>query len=397
MSPLDGIKLLEAIRRAAIAYQKPWTSERDPKMHLLFCTLFLSLIIDGPLANEINSNLKLQKRSVKKSPPQLIPDETHIAQDQNDDIPHSSRNVIVFYETTMSWTLFPGSVPTGAVSHWNSYAGRWEYPCIERGCVAGYYSPSRGPYCYYPYGNKEYSTSEFWILVNGHDFESLSWKGGSWGKVPPNSINTCAGINLFVGKNKYGLGKVDSKNQAFFLGWNGKEYWYKHYDVLTINKDYRSQSISNVNYELNQGSYSEGGISIVSSKVTNHDCRTVKKSTTLSGTVTSEHSWDVGISFSQGIGFTMTAGIPEVFGISWGISSEKTFNWMKGYTQSESITYSDTVEVEVPPNHSCELEMGGMKMRASIPFNAIATRYYHSGATRIAPIQGTSHNAVVAQ
>lgn len=324
----------------------------------------------------------------------LFSDETYSAQDQNDDIQHSSRNVSVFYDTTMSWTLFPGSVPTGAVPHWNSYAGRWEYPCIELHCAAGYYSPSRGPYCYYPYGNKEYSTSEFWILVNGHDFESLSWKGGSWGKVPPNSINTCAGIKLFVGKNKYGLGKVDSKNQAFFLGWNGKEYWYKHYDVLTINKDYRSQSISNVNYDLSKGSYSEGGMVLASSKLTNKDCRAVKKSTTLSGTVTSEHSWDVGMSISQSISFSMTAGIPNIFGGSWGISSEKTFNWNKGYTYSESVTYSETIEIEIPPNHSCELVMNGTKMRGRVPFTATANRYYYDGTHRSATVRGVSFNVV---
>ncbi|KAM6452049.1 natterin-3-like [Liasis olivaceus] len=334
---------------------------------------------------------------MKKSPPQVIQGNTKgssaAVKDGAEEQP-SRRSLDVFHGTTMSWTWFPGSLPSGAVSHWNSYAGRWEYPCIEPNCAAGFYSPSHGPYCYYPYGNKEYSTSQFWILVNGHDFESLSWKGDSWGGVPSNSINTCAGVRLYVGKNKYGLGKVDSKNEAFFLGYNGKEYWYKSYDVLTINKDYRSQSMSNVRYRLNQGSYSESGMTLASSKVTNKDCRAVKKITTLSATGTSEHTWDVGMSLSQGISFSMTAGIPEVLGGSWSISSEKTFTWNKGYRYSQSTTYSETLEVEVPANHICELTMTGMKMRGQVPFTAIATRYYRNGSSRSATIQGVSHNVV---
>ncbi|KAM6450602.1 natterin-3-like isoform 2-T2 [Liasis olivaceus] len=300
----------------------------------------------------------------------------------------------VFHGTTMSWTWFPGYVPSGAVAYLNHYASRVEYPCMVSDCSAGFYSPSLGPSCYYPYGNKEYSTPQFWILVNEHEFESLSWKGDSWGGVPSNSINTCTGVRLYVGKNRYGLGKVDSENKAFFLSSNGEESWYKSYDVLTIDKDYRSQSMSNVRYMLNQGSYNESGMTLASSKLTNKDCRAVKKTTTLSGTVTSEHTWGIGTSISLGLSFSMTAGIPEVLGGSWSISLEKTFTWNKGYKYSQSTTYTETVEVEVPANHICELVMTGTKMRGNIPFTATATRYYRNGSSRSVTVQGVSHNIV---
>ncbi|KAM6450613.1 natterin-3-like [Liasis olivaceus] len=294
----------------------------------------------------------------------------------------------------MSWTWFPGYVPSGAVAYLNRYASRVEYPCMVSDCSAGFYSPSLGPSCHYPYGNKEYFTPQFWILVNEHEFESLKWRGGSWGRVPSNSINTCADVRIYAGKNRYGLGKVDSRNQAFFLGYNGKEYWYRSYNVLTIDKDFRSQSMSNVRYRLNQGFYSESGMTLAFSKLTNKDCRAVKKITTLSGTVTSEHTWDVGMSLSQDMSFSMTAGIPEVLGGSWSISLEKTFTWNKGYTYSKSVKYSETLEVEVPANHICELVMTGMKMRGQVPFTARATRYYRNGSSRSATVQGVSHNIV---
>lgn len=86
--------------------------------------------------------------------------------------------------------------------------------------------------------------------------------------------------------------------------------------------------------------------------------------------VTSEHSWDVGMSISQTVSFSMTAGIPDIFGGSWDISSEKTFSWNKDYTYS--VTYSETIEVEILLN-SCELVMNGKKMRGQVPFTATAT------------------------
>ncbi|XP_044300467.1 natterin-4-like [Varanus komodoensis] len=310
----------------------------------------------------------------------------------------SSRNGDVFYESTLGWIWFPGSAPSGAVSFWNAYGNRWEYPCKVSDCSAGYYSPSRGPYCFYPYGNKEYSSSQFWILVNGHNFESLSWREDSFGDVPPNSINTCAGTRLYVGKNKYGLGKVDSKNKAFFLGYQGKEYWYKYYDVLIIKKDYRSQTIDNARYNFNQGSYTDvGSLILTTSKVNNYECSAVKKITSLAQMVQNEHSWDIGMSISSSVNFGMTIGIPDYIGVSWGITKEKHFDWRKGSTQSESVTFTEQVEVNVPPNHSCEVEMYGMRKRGSIPFTATATRYYRNGETRSATVQGVSYNTVVAQ
>ncbi|XP_013913314.1 PREDICTED: natterin-3-like [Thamnophis sirtalis] len=360
----------------------------------LLSALFLFLIISESMANDVKISFKVLNRTMEKNIPQIKPGNAISRSAAMKEKQPSSRSVGVFHETTMRWAWFPGYVPNGAVYYWNSYANRYEYPCKVSDCSAGYYSSSRGPYCYYPYGNKELSTSQFYILVNDHGFESLIWQYGSWGNVPSNSINTCSGDRVYVGRNKYGLGKVVSKHQAFFVVINGKEKDYKEYDVLTINKNYQSQSISNVNYDLNKGSYTEAGMALASSKLINKDCRAVKKSTTLSGTVTSDHSWEVDMSIAQTLSFGMTAGIPDIIGGSWGISSEKTFSWRKGYTYSESVTFSETIEVEIPPNHSCELVMDGKKMRGQVPFTATATRYYRDGTWRSATIQGVSSNVV---
>lgn len=56
----------------------------------------------------------------------------------------SNRSLDVFYGTTMRWAWFPGYVPSGAVTYWNSNANRYDYPCVVSDCSAGYYSSSWG-------------------------------------------------------------------------------------------------------------------------------------------------------------------------------------------------------------------------------------------------------------
>uniref|UniRef100_R4G9T3 Uncharacterized protein n=1 Tax=Anolis carolinensis TaxID=28377 RepID=R4G9T3_ANOCA len=364
------------------------------QMYLFFCALFMSLMDDHCISGKESVLLTSLEKTVEKGP--LV---TVVQNEDRNAAVNQTRNNRrdIFYETNLKWVWFYQSAPSGAVSFWNSYANRWEYPCWEGGCGAGYYSPTRGPYCYYAESNREHSTTSFKVLVNEHDFESLKWQSDSNGNVPRNSIDTCPGAKVYVGKNQYGLGKVVVKHRSFFIGRNGKEYWYKKYDVLTIYKDYQSQQINNVKYMKEQGIYSNNALTLLTTKVINNNCDSAKKITTLSKTVSFEHRWEVGVALSQSVSSTITLGIPEVIGTSWGFSSEKTYNWNKGFTQTETVTFTETVEIDIPPNQSCEVTMEGITMKARIPFTARATRYYYNGESRSATVQGVSNSDVVAQ
>ncbi|XP_042337808.1 natterin-4-like, partial [Plectropomus leopardus] len=110
-------------------------------------------------------------------------------------------------QTNLEWQTFDGSIPNGAVSIHNGYVGRTDY-VAKYGSSAGFYNPDKGPYCLYPDGKKEHRGSPFEILVNRDNFEFLEWKEDSYGSVPQNSVRISPGIDVYVGKNKYGLGKV---------------------------------------------------------------------------------------------------------------------------------------------------------------------------------------------
>ncbi|XP_030399330.1 natterin-3-like [Gopherus evgoodei] len=160
----------------------------------------------------------------------------YTADEEKSKTPPENKGQIIFYDhKNLKWVEWEGSIPSGAVSIWNEEASRREYVCAEAGYSVGFFSESKGPYCYYSNADQEHRTSHFRMLVNKNNGEVLEWKKGSFGSIPPKSVPSYPGVNVFVGRNRYGLGKVDLRFEAFFLPQNGKEKCYKEYEVLSVN------------------------------------------------------------------------------------------------------------------------------------------------------------------
>ncbi|KAK2901686.1 hypothetical protein Q8A73_011432 [Channa argus] len=176
-------------------------------------------------------------------------------------------------EFTLEWQTWTGSLPNGAVSIYNGYVKRYYFVCKYK-CEAGFYNPYMGNYCHYPYADKEHLDSQFDILVNKDNFEFTEWKEGSYGSVPPYSVKTCSDRDKYVAKNQYGLGKMQVMHEAFFLPWVDKEYWYKTYQVLTVNRDIFSEQITDVKYKIDGAENIKYPPEIVkTSSLINYECR----------------------------------------------------------------------------------------------------------------------------
>ncbi|CAM2108101.1 unnamed protein product [Caretta caretta] len=170
---------------------------------------------------------------------------TYTAEEEKSKIPPKNKGQIIFDDHIhLKWVEWEGSVPSGAVSIWNEAASRTDYVCAEAGCSVGFFTESKGPYCYYSNADQEHRTSNFRMLVNEDNFEVLEWKKELYGSFPPKSVPSYPGVNVFVGRNGYGLGKVVSRFEAFFLPHHGKEKCYKEYEVLTVNTPKRQQKFS---------------------------------------------------------------------------------------------------------------------------------------------------------
>ncbi|KAM3868416.1 natterin-3-like [Diretmus argenteus] len=289
----------------------------------------------------------------------------------------------------LKWVKWEGSLPNGAVAIFNGYAERTDYVC-KVNCEAGFYSPSKGNFCLYPYADKEYTSSKFEVLVNVDKFEFLEWIEDSYGSVPQQAVRTCPGVDIYMGKNMYGLGKVVTQHEAFFLPWEGDEYWYKSYQVLAINSDSYSQHISDVKYGIDQMElFHQPPETLQLSKVTNLECNSVQKIVRLEKTSTVEKTWDIGRETRNGSVSTMKAKVPILGPGTVDFTKEQTVSFSEGTTMAETISHSISVEVLVPPNHSCTVRMDGRKMTADIPFTGRLSRTNHKGDTHWTTITGT--------
>ncbi|XP_063050441.1 natterin-3-like [Engraulis encrasicolus] len=288
----------------------------------------------------------------------------------------------------LNWTAFEDALPEGAVGIYNGYTSRTDYIC-KFNCEAGFYTPSKGPYCNYAYGDREYHAPAFEILVNRDNFEFLEWKEDSYGGVPRDSVGTCNSKKIYVGKNKYGLGKVVPEHEAFFLPWEGDEYWYKSYQVLSINREAYTQHISHVEYKVNEVElFQYPPESMHVSSVTNNECREVTKTVSMQKSTEKSNSWNIGRATMLGITGTISVKIPFVGTGGVELGGEQTFSYDKTTTVTETIAHTNSIDLTVPPNHTCRVRMEGRKMKMDIPFKARLSRTYVNGETQWTSVNG---------
>nr|XP_060639106.1 natterin-1-like [Anolis sagrei ordinatus] len=370
----------------------------SPKMHLLLCILLIPSIASEHGNSGVNVTLTILRRTVEKRPPVIsVPEKggsqatRFLKKNKRQDAWGNE----AFRGTSLKWVPFQGNVSQGAVSFWNDYAQRTEYICATEVCRVGFYTTNEGLSCFYTFDGKQHQSTKFWLLVNENMLELLEWHKGYAGSIPSNAIGTCAGDRFYVAKNKYGLGGVDRENGAFFIGIGGAEFWYKSYNILTVNKDYVSQNIYGVKYFTETGVYENKTVTLKASKVRNYDCKVVKKKASLSKEVDHEHHWDFSRSLSLHGSYTLTAGILKIIGGCWSVSAERQVTQFEGSSETEREIHTVDVELEVQPNHECKVEMEGIQMKSEIPFTASVVRYYKNGMQQRSTIQGISRNLVV--
>uniref|UniRef100_A0A4W6CRV8 Uncharacterized protein n=1 Tax=Lates calcarifer TaxID=8187 RepID=A0A4W6CRV8_LATCA len=291
--------------------------------------------------------------------------------------------------SNLQWVTWDNSLPNDAVSIYNDYADRIDYICKHK-CEAGFYTPSEGPYCHYANKTKTYRGSPFEILVNKDNFEILEWKDDSYGSVPKDSVRTCPGEDTYVGMNKYGLGKVSTKEKVFYLPWKGSEYNYKSYQVLTTNENIISQKIYNVKYNTDESKIIQYPPETMhETAISNSECHPVLKRDSLSKTYQEENRWNTGFSIKAGVETTIIASTPLIFSRGIDFGAEKTLQFFGGHTVVDTITDTVSLDLTAPPNHHCVVKMVQYKQKVDIPFTAHLSRTYSNGEVHTTLITGT--------
>ncbi|XP_036955492.1 natterin-3-like isoform X2 [Acanthopagrus latus] len=249
-----------------------------------------------------------------------------------------------------------------------------------------------------PFQTDETLSQRRQILVNKDNFEILEWKDGSYGSVPKNSVQTCPGEDIYVGQNKYGLGKVSTQDKCFYLPWKGSEYWYRDYQVLTINENIVSQKIYDVKYITDESKTFQYPPEIMRKTViSNNECSPVTKTDTLTQSYEEHQKWDISFSISVGVSTIIETGIPLFIEGRFQVSTEVAFQYSQGNTVTKTTTDTVTVVFTAPPNHSCTATMNRLKYKLNIPFTALFSRTYGNGEIHTTSITGTYDSVQTAE
>ncbi|XP_062294419.1 natterin-3-like [Scomber scombrus] len=299
------------------------------------------------------------------------------------------RTTDITSDRTMLTDEFPLSSPTlrqkRAASYYNPIPNsnlRWVYRSSGSRLPAGTVYYDNGFSC----RRKQYVQ----IRVNKDNFEIFEFKSGSYGSVPKDAIRTCRNVNIFVGKNEYGLGKVDVRNKSFYLPWEGWEYKYRHYHVLVMSRRVKSDRISDVKYNFKAAKkISHPPEVMTKASSSNYQCRTVSKTVHLSKSYSEEKRWDSTTSISVGVTASFTGKIPFVGETGIEVSTEVTKDISKGSSISVSKNLAVDVSVTVPPNHSCGVKIMGHRYTTKIPYTARLTRTYKNGQVKSTTTTGT--------
>ncbi|XP_061587565.1 natterin-3-like [Cololabis saira] len=296
------------------------------------------------------------------------------------------------FNSNLKWKEWTGSLPNGVVSIENSYARRTDFVCKHK-CHAGFYNADMGSYCNYPQDGKEQRSSSFEILVNEDNFEVIEWKSASYGLVPEFSVRTCSTEDIYVGKNKYGLGMVDKRIRAFLLPWIGSVYQYTDYEVLTITQEFESQHIFEVKYQTNNSEiFHYPPENMHTSTIINNECRPVTETVTISKSTTEERRWDINGSFGFGVRSTFTGGLPKIFSSKVEVSADMTFQFSRGQTIKDESSNTISTTLTTPANHHCRVQMLGVMYKSNIPFTARVNRYYRDRETKSTVVSGMFHS-----
>ncbi|XP_073673522.1 natterin-3 [Garra rufa] len=219
------------------------------------------------------------------------------------------------------------------------------------------------------------------FLVNKDDFELLDWKKSSYGGIPPLAVETCNGY--FFARDDLGLGYL-TENSLMTLG--GKKVNTAENEVLTLNHDIKGQHLTIIKYDTERAETSENAQTLKHFTASNKNCDPVKYQVKL------DQGIDKTVSFLKsrthtvgGTGDTSVSGkVPFIVKINGKLGAKYDYSRLNSKTTSivEKSLHSLSMEVQVPPNHSCSINIESNTFTADVPYTGQLTRIYNNNEIR---------------
>lgn len=222
-------------------------------------------------------------------------------------------------------------------------------------------------------------------LVNKDNFEILEWK--TWaeienGQIPFYPVKFCK--NDYIAKDNTGIHPVAKKNL--------KKKPNMQTEVLSLNYDIIRQQLKIDEYVVKDEEKSERVEVLKHFTAQNKNCKSAKHVVKL------DHGKDKSRSFLKGrthtvggvIEGSVSGKILELVNVGGKLSLKYDQSRLSSETTSDldKALHSVSMEIEVPPNQSCVIEIKSKTFSARVPYSGRLIRQYRNGEERSTSISG---------
>ncbi|XP_077053719.1 natterin-3 [Siphateles boraxobius] len=223
------------------------------------------------------------------------------------------------------------------------------------------------------------------FLVNKDDFELFEWK--TWeeiesGQIPFNPVMICNKFYIVDGEQGLVL-----KTKDFLKKPNNMQT-----EVLSLNNDIIEQHLQIDNPENKEGKSSERVEVLKRFTAHNRNCDKAKHVVKLDQGNDKSRAFLKSRTHTVGrvIELSVTGKIPKIVDIGGKLNFKYDQSNLKSDTTSNlsKVLHSVSMEIEIPPNQSCVIEIKSKTFITEVPFSGQLTRRYKDGEKRTTSITG---------
>ncbi|XP_050950079.1 natterin-3-like [Labeo rohita] len=225
--------------------------------------------------------------------------------------------------------------------------------------------------------------NEIMFLVNKDNFEIIEWKLSTNQTIPPMVIEVCEEIGVF---QDYDINMENITETAEFL---------------TLNTDFKMQHLSVVEYLMSSVVTSENLEVLKHFQASNENCKPSKHTVKFDQNIDKTTTYQTGKINTLGgnVELSVSGKIPSMISIGgkFGLKYDRSHSRSNTTSVVEKTLHSVDIEVEIPPNHSCTIDITSNTFIAEVPFTGEMTRMYKNNEIRKTFINGTYIHQEVAE
>ncbi|RXN18599.1 natterin-3-like protein [Labeo rohita] len=301
---------------------------------------------------------------------------------------HILPRTVTEFQNFLEWTeaKLPTDVPKDAVTLFDKKSKQTYYAARFEDCKPCFYDRAQKT-CWDIKSYGEFKTGsavpnqKVSFLVNKDNFELLEWKKSSYGEIPPLAVETCNGY--FIARDDLGLGYM-TQNSLMMLG-NKKQDTTEN-EVFTLNHDIKGQHLTIIEYNTNKAETSQNEQILKHFTAANRNCDPAKHQVKL------DQGIDKTVSFLKsrthtfgGTGEISVSGkVPLLASMGGKLGLKYDYSRLNSKTTSivEKSLHSVSIEVQVPPNHICSIDIKSNTFTADVPYTGQVTRIYNNNEIR---------------